>query len=306
MVTKRRYYLQRYGAIGDVLMAEPLLRELTSRGAHVTFVTRPLCARVLENFPSENLTISFNRNQFLRGLRKVTGQIKKLKYERFPEMPVQEAYARIAGVDDFVPSVPRLHLTEEEKRQVLPTPYAVVHLEQHLLMNHRRVFGVDWGQVASFLRHRGFNVYQVGLSAETECGEHIETRDIRELARVTHGASLFIGVDSAPSHFAISMRKKSVVFFGSVDPRLRHADLRGVEVVQGPCDQAGCYHHLTTRSGKAPIECVKVGPDGEPPCCKHSASDVIERIERLIDSPDPESSGRHVADGPSKKVPADS
>jgi heptosyltransferase-3 len=68
----------------------------------------------------------------------------------------------------------------------------------------------------------------------------VEALSIAELAWVIHGARLFIGNDSGPTHVAAALRVPVVVLFGSSDSQVWYPWKTPFQIVQNPFDCNPC------------------------------------------------------------------
>ena len=102
---------------------------------------------------------------------------------------------------------------------------------------------------------------------------------LREMIALLSKASLFIGLDSGPSHIATALGVPSVLFFGAVNPWYRHFPelLKGL-ILQGACPYAGCFHDAPDPET---MVCRLVGAEGLPICSVHSTESVVEAVRAL-------------------------
>lgn len=92
-------------------------------------------------------------------------------------------------------------------------------------------------------------------------------------------SSLFIGIDSGPSHIAASLGTPSLLFFGAINPDYRHfRELLKGHILQQACEFAGCYH----TSQKEEVDCRLVGNSGIPKCSLHTTEYVKGQIDSVI------------------------
>lgn len=280
-------YLIRKRALGDVLWIEPVIRQLAARYKKVIVHTK---SNVLfENYPLPNVVFKEELNFAEKLLWKLESFFKtsrfcislEMAYEKRPNMHFLNAYQQQAGLP-FTREYPQLHLSKEELQQNLvpAEKYAVLHIESFSNKNYRKVYGVDWNNVAQYLIGKGFTVVQLGKApAPIEDVQHIPTT-IREMMVVIKKSSLFIGIDSGPSHLAASLGTPALLFFGAVNPNNRHfPELLKGHILQQACEFAGCYHEAANMEE---VDCKLVGNKGIPKCSLHSTEYVRDQIDSVI------------------------
>lgn len=198
-----------------------------------------------------------------------------MSYESRPGQPYQQSYFEYCGITDYKLERPKLSPLVDNRTKLF-RKYAILHIDVRETP-HRNIFGVDWKKVTKFLEKKGYTVIQVGIYKNEVVGLEINTASVSYMKFLIAGCDLFIGIDSGPSHIAVAYEKPCVLFFGSVNPDFIHVDRTGIEVVQNPCDRAGCWHQQGTVAGK---ECY-YNPE-LPPCSIHTADTVIEKIKKVI------------------------
>lgn len=280
-------YLIRKRALGDVLWIEPVIRQLATRYKKVIVHTKH--NELFLNYPLPNVVFKeelgfaekilwklesfFNTSFFSISLEKA--------YEKRPKMHFLQAYQQEAGLP-VTREYPHLHLSAEELKKVLVAAkkYAVLHIESFSDKNYRKVYGVDWNNVVKYLTEKGFTVVQLGKNPAPLNGvEHVRT-SIREMMVVIKKSSLFIGIDSGPSHIAASLGTPSLLFFGAINPAYRHfPELLKGHILQQACEYAGCYHEA---SKKEEVDCRLVGNSGIPKCSLHTTEYVRGHIDSII------------------------
>ncbi len=200
-----------------------------------------------------------------------------LSYEVKPRQNYLKSYFEFAGITDYTLTRPQLFPLVDDSTRLFKK-YIVVHLDKRVT-EHRNSYGVNWKRVQKHFENLGYTVIQVGNGEADECGLRINTTgNIGLLKFVIAGASLFLGIDSSPAHMAIAYNKPSVLLFGSTNPYYIHSDLRDVEIIQGGCPKAYCWH---VAGGTEGVECAFKGEEGYLKCCHHDTDDVIDAINRL-------------------------
>jgi ADP-heptose:LPS heptosyltransferase len=265
--------VHRTGAMGDVIMAEPLMGRLYNDGYRVILDCLP---------PYYNL---FDRHyfpiEFLPNLREDTSGYRVINldmaYEIEPKKLVLESYYKAAGIKEYTMRNAKLNFKPTPETRLFDD-YIVLHVDD-TAMAHRNVHGVDWGQVATYINVcTKYKVFQIG-GKRHDGVIHINTPTEPMLAYIIAGASYFIGIDSGPSQIAQACGVKSILFFGSVDARLRYHDRGNIVVFQKPCPiaKAGCYHSVLSEVG-TPCEANV----DQPPCITWTAAQIIEELNRIL------------------------
>jgi len=105
--------------------------------------------------------------------------------------------------------------------------------------------------------------------------EVVATPTLRDAIPAIYGASLFVGMDSAPAHMAASLGVPAIILFGSVFPSYRYLPGAQVAGLSGRCIHAGCYHHAAHPDKP---RCLM---DGEPHaycCTEYDTGKVLDKI----------------------------
>lgn len=267
---KEPIILKRSGAMGDVVMMEPVMEHFYTHGYRVIIDTAQNYYNLFANhyYPVELLAFCEDRDH-LESARVVD---LDMAYEVRPKHNVLESYAHACGVK-ITPRNPRLnfHPTPEVK---IFNRYVVIHTDDTGVA-HRNVHGVEWSQVEAFLFTRGFLTLRVG-NGNGRGGWKINTFSENMLAYIISGANYFIGVDSGPSQIAVACNVKSAIFFGSVNPLLRYDSFERIMIMQKECPigKDGCYHEQISVNGRdCEVDAVHA------PCIGWHADDVIEQLK---------------------------
>jgi hypothetical protein len=263
--------LRRSGAMGDVIMMEPVMASLHEQGYRVVMdVPLEYFNLFLQHhYPVEHIN---NIHEDANGWRVVN---LDMAYESVPKLNVIQAYAKACGVlDGFKPRNPRLNYSGT---MPLFDRYVVMHVDD-TGVPHRNVHGVDWDSVARHMEDMGWMVLRVG-HGNGYGGTKVNTHNEHMLAWIIAGAKYFIGIDSGCSHIAVATGVPAMIFFGSVAPGLRYLDLSKITIVKNLCPvgKDACYHEQISTVGQA---CV-VDPY-KPPCIGHTTQSIKDRIENFI------------------------
>jgi ADP-heptose:LPS heptosyltransferase len=286
-VKKPFIYLIRKRGLGDVLWIEPVIRQLATR--YKKLIVHTKYNALFQHYPLPNVIFKDKLSIAEKLLWKLESFFKtalfsislEWAYEKRPKMHFLNGYQQQAGLP-FTREYPQLHLSKEELQlnPVGAEKYAVLHVESFSDKNYRKVYGINWNNVAQYLIEKGFTVVQLGKDpAPIENVQHIRTT-IREMMVVIKKSSLFIGIDSGPSHLAASLGTPALLFFGAVNPNYRHfPELMKGHILQQACEFAGCYHES---SNMEEVDCKLVGSTGIPKCSLHTTGYVREKIDLII------------------------
>jgi len=259
--------LKRSAAIGDIILLEPVMRWFSLNNYNVVL---DIPIQFYDLFSEHYFPVK-HISQFDRRIPAREINLDK-SYEVRPGQPYLQSYFEFCGIKDFELSKPFLYPIVSKETKLFRR-LAVIHIDERQTP-HRNVFGIDWEPVKEHLESLGFTVLQVGRFRHEYVAPEINTSSIRFLKFVISSCDLFIGVDSAPAHIAIAYNKPAIVFCGSVNPKLVYPDLTNVKVIQNDCEFAGCWHTKTGSTEGVPC----VFDEKKPPCCIHSAEEVIEAI----------------------------
>ena len=282
-------YLYRSAGMGDVLWTEPLIKELAKGNKKVVLFTK--FKELFENYPLKNVHIKEIPPGWYRAGLKFFNSISRGQvyhkldgiYEARPKMHMLHAYQQYFSLPQ-TNEYPVIYLGEKERSPIndLPGNYVVLHLDANVPYNYRKVYGVDWNDVIDYLHSKGFPVVVTGNSPEPLSAAIQYKGSIRQLIQLIFHSRFFVGVDSGPSHIAASLKKPSLIFFGSVNPMFRHfPELFKGYFLQQPCEFAGCYHEVISGRGQS---CRLVGDSGIPKCCLQTTENVKKYIDRLLEN----------------------
>lgn len=268
--------IKRTGAMGDVLMLEPVLERLYSDGYRVILDCIPDYMGMFDRhpYPIEHVADLTYRKEDYSNYRLID---LDMSYENKPQQLVLKSYYEACGIKDGLMRNPQL--VEQHKDYRLFDRYIVFHVDD-TDMPHRNVHGVDWEAVADFIEQSTmFKVFRVGKRDTPPAGIFINTSTKNLMQYFVGGADYFIGIDSGVAQVAVASGVKSMIFFGSVNPTYRYADLSNIFVVQNGCPvkNDGCYHSVVSVTGTDCDVDIK-----RPPCITHTTESVIEAINKFL------------------------
>ncbi len=270
---KEPIIVKRTGAMGDVIMMEPVLEYFHKQGYRVILDTRAAYFNLFMNhhYPIELLGHVLHED--LSSARVIN---LDMAYEVKPRKLALKAYYESCGVEDGDIRNAKLNFKPTDDVKLF-NKYIVLHTDD-TAMPHRNVHDVDWGYLTKALELLGYGVYRIG-NGNGSGGRKINTVSENMMAYIISGADYFIGIDSGPSQIAVACGVKSIIFFGSVNPKYRYADLSNIMVIQNHCpiNKDGCYHDQVSVSGK---DC-EVNKN-TPPCITHKTVDILTAIQNYI------------------------
>ncbi len=283
---KRIKYIIRKRALGDVLWIEPIIRALSAQYKSLVVYTK--YNDLFENYPFKNVIFKHKLSFFEKCLvaleKKMHTNYLSINlegaYEKHPLIHFLNAYQLEAGLPQ-TREYPKIYLSEAEKTlKKFNHQYVVLHLESFSDRSYRQIYGIDWNEVVTYLKTQGSTVVQIGLKGAKLEGTTYTSTSIRELISLIYHSSLFIGIDSGPSHIAASLGVNTITFFGAINPLLRHFPelLNGVMMKQ-PCETFNCHHGGYDTSF---LTCQALNDSGVPACCMYKTEDVILKIEELL------------------------
>lgn len=271
---KETIILKRSGAMGDIILMEPVMRHLVMKNNNVVL---DIPIQYFGLF-SQHLFHVKHISQFDKDRIPAKEINLDLAYEVSPRQNYLKSYFDLCGVTDYRLSRPTLYPKITLETRIFPQKYAVVHLINRPTQS-RNIHGVKWGEVQKHLDALGYLVVQIGDYQSFNIGTPIHTRTIEFLKWIIAGCDLFIGVDSGPSHIAVAYDKPSVLLFASTNPDYVHVDHAGIEFVQGNCEKAYCWH--SKEGSTNGIECAFKDTPKYLQCGKSSYEKIIDAINKL-------------------------
>lgn len=268
--------IKRTGAMGDVLMLEPVLERFYSDGYRVILDCIYDYMGIFDRhpYPIEHVLDCQQRGEDCSGYLKFD---LDMSYEQKPQQLVLKSYYEACGIKNGL--LRNSQLVEQHPNYRLFDRYIVLHVDDTGIP-HRDVRGVDWQAVADYIEQSTlYKVFRVGKRETKGGGLYINTSTKSLLQYFIGGADYFIGIDSAPSQIAVASGVKSMIFFGSVNPAYRYADLSNIFVMQNGCPvkNDGCYHSVVSVTGTDCDVDIK-----RPPCITHTTEAVIEAINKFL------------------------
>lgn len=243
---KQSVLVKRRGAVGDVLMATPVVREIKRRHAHWEIDFESDVPHVLARNPDIRSAskVSLGRNY---------DHVFDLNdaYENRPGRPVIDCYAEVCGVEVQDRAIRFFTVKEESdwaERMAPRSPFAVLYTYVPTAV----VAGRNWpvshlDSVASTLRSRGLKIVLVGRPTDNPavtCDADLRGAcSVHQMAEVIRRAKIIVGVDSLPAHLAEWAGVPCVIVAGGFDPRLTHQPSPKFRYVRDErLECLGCHH----------------------------------------------------------------
>lgn len=262
--------IKREGALGDVIQVEPILTYYYSKGYNVI-----LDSPYYEFFKMHFFPV-YDYRSFDKSIPHQTINLDS-SYEAKPKQLHLKSYFETCGASDFVLRNPELNYQVQDNTRIFKK-YVVLHIDNRDT-THRNIFGVNWKDIVKSIEDRGYTVIQIGKATHESVALEFNTVNHGMLLWIIAGCDFFVGVDSGPSHIAVSLGKPCVLFFGSVNPAYIHADLSDIEVIQTACPvkKDGCWHDTLGYRGN---DCeVDVSA---PPCCVSTNATVWRAVMKVM------------------------
>jgi ADP-heptose:LPS heptosyltransferase len=217
--------IRRSGALGDVILATPVVREMRRRHpeAEISIITG--YPEVFKNSPHQVTAYPWLDPR----LADIFVDLD-LAYERRPKMHIVAAYMEEAfGPENDV----RLSFYQQELNFSNETPYLVQNQSTpYWVAIHPAIAGwanrtlpkAFWREVCTLLYQHDFLPVMVGRPRDTYGIPNVvwhSTVELDEIAQLIDKTACFIGSDSALLHLAGCTKTPIVGIFTSADPRLR-------------------------------------------------------------------------------------
>lgn len=255
----------RSGAMGDVLLATPIIKKLFKNYdglCSITVATR--YADVFKNNPYIVKCISIHD---LRNIEEQYDLILDLDscYEKNRALHVTEAYNFYTfGISSTTENLqPEIFSTNSDKETCLEfiknikSPYIVCHNREDASQPYRNVPRKEWERLLISLSEKsGLQIVQIGsrsmdIALKNENNKFIDARDIFSLQQTKElisNAKLFLGTDAGPLHIAATTQTPIVSFFSIAHHHLRRPlrdDQSNFKPVTPNIDCYGCQSNFS-------------------------------------------------------------
>ena len=297
MDTVPSFMIVRQLAMGDVLLATPIVRQLYKDyggNCHIDLLT--LKPEIFANNPY--IRRVFTPESFSEAKGPYTRVINlDLAYENMPHVHIVDAYALTShGAADKIENK-RLELFSSDADRAgaksaqtkdIGGDYVVIHMRKDTWPS-RNLPDATWKKILDILlESTDFKIVQVGSSHEIAFNYHprllnmLGKFNVHELREIIASAQCYVGVDSGTLHIAACTDTPIVAMFSSAHHRLREPLERPPHArfipIQPAVDCYGCQEHYPP-----PITGVIChrGDPYSPPC--KDAFDVENIRQSLID-----------------------
>lgn len=260
-----RTVVVRWGSRKDVLMATPVLKALKDKYPQAQLAVATRYPEVLLDLPHVDRIFPDTA-----AFEEAYNRIVMLEYDKEPTRHPQSVYAEQAGVLLPESGKPEVVVTSEDralaKTLVGDGRFAAIHVGP---VPATRGWPLErFVEVAKYcVDVAGLQVVQVGtLDAPTlGLGKDLRGRlTVQQTAAVLQKATVFVGVDSLPSHLAQAVGAPSIVLYGCVNPELRMTNPEVVTPVFADIDCKWCFHRgpvgptSLADCQKGRLECVEL------------------------------------------------
>ncbi len=263
---------KRHHALGDVIMAEPVMEYFFRKGYQIALDTLPELNKVFFQhyfpiIPKEHLHPQLPYREINLDMA----------YEIKPKQSVLESYFEMASVKKPPLRNSRLYIRAGNNEKLF-NRYAVIHINE-TDMPYRNIHSLEWAAVVKYLENNGYLVFQIGKGINTPVATYFNAMNLEFMMYFISGADIFIGSDSGPAQIAVGFNIPSVIFFGSVDAKLRYTNFDNIRVVQSACpkiETQHCYHNSVDVVGNHCVYNKEL-----PPCTNYTSTQVINAIKSL-------------------------
>lgn len=274
---KPHVVIDRQGAMGDLIMAIPVMDYYNEKGYQVVVNTQPELMHIFFNHPYLIKHISqLNPNLIPKKIIDLN-----MSYESKPKQRVLETYYEFAGIKDGEIRNSRLYVNMTHEQRLFKK-YIVFHIDR-TGMKYRDCYGVNWGFVAwHFTTRMGYTCIQVGKGSHEEVGTYFHTETKEMLMYLLAGSEAVVGIDSGVAQLSVALDRPTVIMTGSVNLALRYCNFDKIEVIKNTCpnpEYEYCYH--SQESSVTGSKC-KIDEDS-PVCTRHFTEwQVIGALNKLL------------------------
>jgi hypothetical protein len=295
--------IKRIGALGDVVMVEPVLHYFHKRGYKIVLETLP---EFYQLFMFHYFKVHHPDEIDSRHMKEARHISLEMGYEVTPEKLHLTSYYDICGIKDGEIRNPKLTLQYDCKSNTskLFKKSVVLHFDKRPQPS-RNVYGVNWEEVVTYLTDRGYAVLQIGQGEREAVSRavQIQNTNLLLLMRIIGEAELFIGGDSGPSNIAVAMSTPAVILYGSVNPSYIIPDEKNVIAIskhrkETVCSLPYCWSSvigqegiecIETSNGKKVsvqmmqgVDCTEVTKDEVPPCVHFDTETVLQSVNKIL------------------------
>lgn len=276
MPYKPHVVIKRSGAMGDVVMCEPICQHYHDKGYQVVLDCVPEIMNIFYNHPFRIKHISEMNKDI------VPDKVIELNmsYESKPKQRVLETYYEFAGIKDGLIRNSRLYVNQSPEQRLFKK-FIVFHIDQ-TGMAYRDARGVNWGFVGWHFTRLGYTCIQVGKGSHETIGTYFYTETKELLMYLLKGADAVCAIDSGIAQLAVALERPTAIFFGNVNPQLRYVNFSNIEVIKNACPKPEleyCYHNQ-----ESSVTGTKCAINEERPPCTNNFTEwqVIGALNKLL------------------------
>ena len=273
---KEHVVIKRSGAIGDIVMVEPLIEYFSKNNYEVVL-----------DIPKDDTKLFSQYPYLIKHISQMNPRIKPVKvinldmaYEKKPKQLVLQSYYEMAGIKDGELRNSRLYLNQKPNQKIFQK-YILIHYD-NTNMPHRNSYGVNWGVIVDYYQKLGYLLFQIGNNPIEHIAPHYNCPTKYMLMYLCKGADLVIALDSGVAQISVALGTPTVIMVGSVDLKLRYSNFEKIGVVQGECPKKelkNCYHNSINTVG---VKCVI--NENMPPCSIHNEDNIIKETNKLLNN----------------------
>jgi hypothetical protein len=271
---KEHVVIKRSGAMGDIILSEPLIDYYSKKGFQVVM-----------DIPEGEMKLFIQYPHFVKHISQMNSKIVPYKtvnldmaYEVTPKRRVLESYYEMAGITDGEIRNSRLYIYQEPHQRLFKK-YILIHNDE-VGLPHRNSYSANWAFVVGYYERLGYTILQVGNNPREQVATHFNCPTKDMLMYLCKGADLVIGLDSGVAQLSVALGTPTVIMSGSVNLQLRYVNFEKIGVVQGKCpseEDKNCYHNsITTVGSKCKYD------ENTPPCSQHSEHQIIKEANKLL------------------------
>ena len=213
--------LKRSIGMGDVVIAEPIVRKLKQKypNAKLTFYSaKPDVIKYFETQPDEIVTI--DENDVVKDtLYNVESEVKfdlDLSYESREETSFIDAYAQVVNVEFDSPLDKHVSLVCNDK-PLVDDKYVVV------VGDGSGWPGKTWemekyAEVIKYIKTMGYKVYETGASVTEESEDKYHECEFDTMVNLIANCEFYVGTDNGPMHIARGFKKPCFIIAGAALP----------------------------------------------------------------------------------------
>jgi ADP-heptose:LPS heptosyltransferase len=245
--------IRRSGALGDVMMATPIIRELKKRYPDSKIVFATQCPDALLNNEQVDQVVS-SLNELLN-MTPIVYDLD-LAYENRPRMNIVDAYSEVVFGEQIEDK--SLYLVSKQAdfdRAILSVGTHVNFDRDKTVVIHQAVSWANrtwpkpyWDQVVQNLASRGYKVLIVGRGGDFQSDmiagvvNLVNKLSVPQVREVIKRSKLFIGTDSGMLHVAQSTDTPIVGMFTVANPDYRITRKHKVTVMTPKSECRFCLH----------------------------------------------------------------